>query len=64
MTKIDSPLLKVSEVARRLNLDKITVYRWIHSGKLRFFRLGGYSIRIKEKDLNKFIKERENESKD
>jgi len=35
------------------------------SGKLRFFRIGGYTIRIKEKDLDKFIKERRsNEGKD
>lgn len=33
--------LKPSEVARRLGVERTTVYRWINSGKLPFVELGG-----------------------
>lgn len=64
MIKFNSPFLKVSEVAKRLGVNKITVYRWLKSGKLRYFRIGGYTIRIKEKDLNEFIERRKNENQE
>ena len=38
---LQSATLKPSEVARRLGVERTTVYRWIKSGKLPSFELGG-----------------------
>ena len=46
--------LSVKEVADRLGVSSITVYRHLRSGKLPFFKFGG-SIRVLERDLETFI---------
>jgi len=38
---LQSATMKPSEVARRLDVERTTVYRWIKSGKLPSFELGG-----------------------
>lgn len=38
---LQNAALKPSEVARRLAVERTTVYRWIRSGKLPSFELGG-----------------------
>jgi len=38
---LQNATLKPSEVARRLGVERTTVYRWINSGKLPSFELGG-----------------------
>lgn len=38
---LQSATLKPSEIARRLGVERGTVYRWINSGKLPAFELGG-----------------------
>jgi len=53
MTK---PLLKAKEVAELLQLNILTVYEYVRDGRLKAIRFGR-SYRIKEKDLEKFIKE-------
>jgi excisionase family DNA binding protein len=49
-------LLNVKEVSDYLGVTKITLYSWIKEGKLVAFKFGR-SFRIKEKDLENFIKE-------
>ena len=50
-------LLKVKEVAEKLNVHKETVRRWIKKGELPAFDSGrGY--RISRDDLNKFVENR------
>jgi excisionase family DNA binding protein len=44
-------LLTPEQVARRLNVSKQTVWRWIRAGRLRATRLGGRTYRISETDL-------------
>lgn len=49
-------LLTISEVAKALKLNSMTIYGYVRSGKLRAIRFGR-SYRIDEKDLIKFIKQ-------
>jgi len=49
---MDGPLNEASccaptDVARRLNVHRNTVYRWIESGHLPAFQLGGGAQRIR-----------------
>lgn len=45
----------VSEVAKMCKVNNQTVWRWIKSGKLKAYRLGGTgTYRIKEDDLTGF----------
>lgn len=41
----------VTEAAQLLRVSVPTVWRWIDSGKLRAYRVGGRSIRIRKSDL-------------
>ncbi len=50
-------LLKISEVARRLDVSDKTVRRWIERGELPVHKLG-HSIRISEADLSAFLAQR------
>ena len=51
------PLLTVSEVAEVCRLSTRTVRRWIERGELPAHRLGR-QVRISEKDLKIFLRER------
>ena len=53
MNKFYSPIT----VAKMLEVSRLTVYRWIKSGKLKAVKVGG-SVRIREEDLREFIKEK------
>jgi excisionase family DNA binding protein len=44
-------LLTAEQVARRLNVTKHTVWKWIREGRLRATRFGGRAYRINEEDL-------------
>lgn len=50
--------LKVSQVAKRLGLSTMTVYRLIHSGRLRSVRVSERSYRIYEAALADYLRER------
>lgn len=41
----------VSEAARQLAVSPSTIWRWIEAGKLRAFRIGERTIRIRDWDL-------------
>ena len=47
-------LLKVSEVARILNISRSLVYRLIHTGKIPYIRIN-QAVRVHNDDLNRFI---------
>lgn len=56
--------LNTTEIAGRLHIHVETVRRWLRSGMLRGVRVGGKSgYRIRERDLNKFLKSKENSGK-
>lgn len=46
-----TPMLTVSQAARRVGRDPATIRRWIHSGRLRAERVGTHHV-IKERDLS------------
>jgi len=52
---------KVPQLARDLNMDRKTIYRLIHSGQLRAFKVGS-DWRITEKAVEEFIREGERET--
>lgn len=54
-------LLTIEEVAKILRVSTRTVNRYIESGRLTASRIGQW--RIKEKDLEKFLKENSNNQK-
>jgi len=54
-------LLTIKEVAKILRVSERSVLRYIESGRLLASRIGQW--RIKEKDLEKFLKENENVKK-
>ena len=51
-------MLTVTQVAQKLNVSKMSIYRWIKNGKLAAYKLGKQAIRISEKDLDEFINQR------
>ncbi len=54
-----SRLLDVSQVAKRLNVGRTTIYRLIEAGELPASRFGtAHCIRILERDVEEFIKRR------
>ncbi len=50
-------LMTVSEVARRLRVSNMTVYRLVNSGQLPGLRVGR-SYRIWEEDVRKYLQDR------
>jgi excisionase family DNA binding protein len=54
---MDSPLLKISEVAQRLNTSTSFVYEIIAEGRLRHHRLGRGqgAIRVSEEQLAAYL---------
>ncbi len=56
---MDTPeLLKPSEVAAELKVDKPQVYKYIRKGKLRATRLpGSRLLRVTREDLNDYIRQ-------
>ena len=51
-------LLTIKEVARYLRVSERSILRYIEDGRLRASRIGQW--RIKESDLEKFLKENSN----
>jgi len=54
-------LLTIKEVAKYLRVSERSVLRYIESGRLRASRIGQW--RIREKDLEGFLKENSNEER-
>ncbi|HZU75485.1 MAG TPA: helix-turn-helix domain-containing protein [Dehalococcoidia bacterium] len=50
-------LLRVPQVAERLDLSEATILNWLRAGKLKGFRAGGTRAgwRVREQDLEAFI---------
>ncbi len=51
----ESELLRVSQVAKILNVSPATIYTWVEQGKFPCFKFVG-AIRIKRSDLTKWLK--------
>ena len=48
-------ILTANEVANRLKVHLMTVYRWISTGRLEASRLPGGGLRIDAKELDKLL---------
>ena len=59
-------LLGVSDVARRLDVSKATVYRLVATGELPAIRLGGIgaSVRVHEATLEQWIRDHQTTPKE
>jgi excisionase family DNA binding protein len=57
MVMVEERAYTVEEVAERLRASKTTVLRWLRSGDLRGYRLGGTKLgwRVGESDIAAFI---------
>ena len=55
----DEELLKPKQVADELQLNILTVYRYIRQEKLRVVRLSAREFRIRRSELNRFLHELE-----
>ena len=53
----DDELYTIDEVAKRLKVSKMTVYRYVKAGKLPAYKLE-QELRIKKADLDAFLNER------
>lgn len=54
---VGPPLLKMAEVARRLNVSKATAYRLAQTGELACVRFSKSTVRVRPQDLERFIDE-------
>jgi excisionase family DNA binding protein len=53
---VREPLLKARDVAVRLAVSVPQAYRLIHSGAIPLVRVGERSIRVREQDLERYIR--------
>lgn len=51
----ESRFLTVAEVADKMRVSKMTVYRLVHNGDLRAARVGR-SFRVLEEDVNEYLR--------
>ena len=50
-------ILTINEACEHLRIKRRTALRWIYSGRLQAFKLGGGRLwRIRERDLQRFIR--------
>ncbi len=54
MHAVEETYFTVEEVAERLKVSHMTVYRWIKAGKLDAYKIGG-EFRITERDIERFL---------
>jgi excisionase family DNA binding protein len=52
----DHELLTVADAARRLRVSQATIWRWINAGRIRSYRVGPKSVRIRSADLDMVIR--------
>lgn len=52
-------LYQPKEVAEIFSLKKLTIYRWIRSGKIKAVRLPDGRLRIRESELEKVLRPNE-----
>ena len=51
----DSQFLTIAEVAAKMRVSKMTVYRLVHGGELPAVRVGR-SFRVTEDDVNEYLR--------
>jgi excisionase family DNA binding protein len=51
---MDRKVLTVSQVAEHLQMSKSTIYKYVESGKIPFFKIGN-ALRFLEREINDYI---------
>ena len=51
-------MLTIKQVAEKLGVHKITVYRWIYQKKLKAYKISRNIVRIEEEELEKFLEKK------
>ena len=57
MEKKEIKLLTPKEVAEMLRVSVKTVYSWVNSGRIPYYKLAGSVVRFKEDEILKWIEE-------
>lgn len=55
-TSGDEQLLTVNQVAKLLQINKVTLWRMHKDGRLVHYKIGGTMVRYKKKDVDNYIK--------
>ena len=45
----------VKELTQLLSISKPTIYRWVREGRIPYYKVNGYLIRFREKDIKEWI---------
>ena len=53
----------VRELTEILSIPKSTIYRWVREGSIPHYKINGYIIRFKEKDIIKWLERYKKEEK-
>src|SRR5687767_3553591 len=52
----ETPYFTVAQAARRLRVSPSTIWRWIDAKKLRAYRIGEKTIRVRKEDLEAIVR--------
>jgi|ADGO01.1.fsa_nt_gi excisionase family DNA binding protein len=53
-----TPLLTIDQMALKLGVSKITLYRWVGQGKIPYAKLPGRLVRFDENEVTRWLNER------
>jgi len=56
-------LYSADEVAKMLNIEMVTCYKWLGEGRIKAMKLAGTLWRVREADLWQFIEKSVNEGR-
>ena len=54
---IPTQLLRVGEAAKRLNVSRWTIYRWVEEDRLKATKIGKGSLRIFQESIDELIEQ-------
>ncbi|MGE7273581.1 helix-turn-helix domain-containing protein [Brevibacillus panacihumi] len=57
MEKYLGRLYSADEVAKLLNIEMVTCYKWLGEGRIKAMKLGGSLWRVREADLRAFVEQ-------
>jgi excisionase family DNA binding protein len=52
MTTVETEWLTVAEASAYLRVTRATLYRWAREGRVRLYKLGGRTTRVRRSDLD------------
>ena len=56
---VDENLLTLDEVAKRLGISRVTLWRWVKDGKLSAVKLSQRTVYVRREELERFVRESE-----